>query len=104
MSVNLISLLNRYAEFGVDQGLDPVVIFIPRAHYDTQSATRFIEENRHSMHDRLLVGDVAMFANMDWERFNKREMESDDICHPSPYGYRMIAEYIAGFLKENRVW
>jgi len=101
---NLVSLLNSYAEFATQRGVKPVVIFIPRNRYDTQSAGRFIEANSRSLDDRLLVGDVAGFAGIDWNRFNLRETEGDNICHPSPYGYRMIAEYIAGFLKDNGAW
>lgn len=98
---NLVSLLNSYAEFAADQGLQPVVIFIPRNRYDTQSASRFIEQNRHLMNDQLLVGDVGRFADIDWDRFNLQKAEGDNICHPTPYGYLMIAEYIATLLKKD---
>jgi hypothetical protein len=35
---------------------------------------------------------------MDWMRFNLKDDESGDTCHPSAYGQRKIAEYLAGSL------
>lgn len=98
--LNLISLLNRFAAFAVDRGMQPVVIFIPRNELDTESASRFIEQNRQDIAPELLVGDVAK-ADIDWQRFNLREGEGDNYCHPSAYGYRKIAEYIADLLTTN---
>jgi len=99
--LNLISLLNSYADYVVEQGRQPVVIFIPRNRYDTRSASRFIEENRAQFNKALFVGDVAQAPDIDWEKFNLREGESDNICHPSAYGYHQIAAYIADFLVDN---
>jgi hypothetical protein len=96
--LNLIGLLNKYTDFVVAQGLQPVVIFIPRNRYDTRSASRFIEQNGAQLHKALFVGDVAQATDIDWEQFNLREEKGDDICHPSVYGYRKIAAYMADFL------
>ena len=96
--LNLIGLLNKYTDFVVAQGLQPVVIFIPRNRYDTRSASRFIEQNGAQLHKALFVGDVAQATDIDWEQFNLQEEKGDDICHPSVYGYRKIAAYMADFL------
>jgi hypothetical protein len=37
------------------------------------------------------------------EKFNLEEEDIDNICQPSPYGYRMIAEYIADLLRVNNI-
>ena len=99
--LNLISLLSEYTDFVLAQGMQPVVIFIPRNRYDTQSASRFIEQNSRQLPAELLIGDVARAADIDWEQFNLQEEKGDDICHPSVYGYRKIAEYMADLLTAN---
>jgi len=99
--LNLISLLNSFADFVLDRGMQPVVVFIPRNLLDTESASGFIEQNRDQLRPQLLLGDVGQAAEIDWQQFNLREREGNDICHPSTYGYRMIAEYVAGLLAAN---
>lgn len=96
--LNLINLLNEYTDFVLAWGAQPVVIFIPRNRYDTQSASRFIEQNSGLLRTELLVGDVAAAADIDWARFNLQEEKGDNICHPSVYGYHKIAEYMAELL------
>jgi hypothetical protein len=102
--LNLISLLNQYADFVMARGMQPVVIFIPRNRYDTQSASRFIEQNGRLLRKTLLIGDVAQAVDIDWEQFNLQEEKGDNICHPSVYGYRKIASYIADLLIANGLW
>ncbi len=105
IKLNLIALLNQYAEKAAEWGVQPVVIFVPRNRLDTSSASEFIEQNRAAIDPRLLLGDVAEFPGVDWIKFNTREKEdSDNICHPSVYGYQTIAEYIAQFLRNNQAW
>ena len=96
--LDLISLLNNYADFAVAHRVQPVAVFIPRNRYDTQSASRFIAESGHQLRKDLLVGDVAQAASVDWKRFNLQEETGDNICHPSVYGYAVIARYIADLL------
>ena len=50
------------------------------------------------------MGDVGQHSGVDWVNFNLQEENSDNICHPSVYGYQTIAEYIAGFLQRNNAW
>ena len=100
ISVQLVNLMNRFAQHALGMGLQPVVVFIPRNRYDTQSASEFVAKNQDRFNANLLIGDVGS-ADMDWKEFNLEEEGNDNICHPSPYGYRMIAEYIADLLKAN---
>jgi hypothetical protein len=81
-----------------------VAVFIPRNRHDTSSAAGFIAAHREQIDADLLLGDVGQHPGVDWPRFNLQEPEGDNICHPSIYGYQMIAEYIAGFMQANKVW
>jgi hypothetical protein len=102
----LVALLNMYAEFARERNLVPVVIFIPRDKYDRTSVGRFLEENRERLPKDLLVGDVGT-VKMKWDRYNLLDMSEPDnlrFCHPSPYGHKEIAAYIADFLAERKVW
>ena len=101
---NLPALLNEFARMAREWDVQPVALFIPRNRLDTSSAVTFIERHRASIDPGLIVGDVAEFAGVDWDRFNLREQNSDNICHPSPYGAATIAAYLAQLLDENHVW
>jgi hypothetical protein len=81
-----------------------LVIFIPRNRYDASSAAIFIEQYRTEIDANVLMGDVGQHPEVDRMRFNLQEQDSDDICHPSPYRYQTIAEYIAGLMRANNVW
>ena len=90
-------LLDQYAAYARQQQVRPVVVFIPRDKYDTQSVARFIQMNGDELPDDLLVIDVGA-ADIDWGRYNLLEHKDENninICHPSPYGHAKIAESIA---------
>jgi len=101
---NLIRLLNQYAEYADSLGLKALVIFIPRNRHDTQSASHYLEQSRSELHPDLLIGDVGAKKRVDWIKFNQQEEDGDRICHPSTYGYKTIAEYIAEFMRAEKVW
>jgi hypothetical protein len=103
LSAELLSLLKGFASFAKEKDLIPVVIFIPRDKYDTKSVSKFIEKHKESLPSNLLVGDVGT-AEIDWDRYNLIETKDGkdvDLCHPSPYGYRKIAEYVADLLRRG---
>lgn len=104
IKLNLVALLNQYAGLAREWGVQPVAVFIPRNRRDTTSAGEFIAQNRASIDPQLLLGDVAAAADIDWSVFNLEEPDSDNICHPSPYGYQAIADYIARFIREHKAW
>ncbi len=104
VQLNLVSLLNQYAQLAKELGLRPIVIFIPNNRRDTASAAKFIDRRRPEIDSDLLMGDVGRFSDIDWLKFNLEQEGGDDICHPSPYGYQMIADYIAGFLRAHNVF
>jgi hypothetical protein len=99
--LNTTRLLNIYAEYASDMGLQPVVVFIPRNRLDIASATGYVSRHRNQFHPALIVGDVASHPNVNWIKFNLQEPDSDNICHPSPYGYRIIADYVADLLRAS---
>ena len=94
----LRALLNEYAAYAKGQGLIPVVVFIPRNRHDTNSAARFIEASRPLLDRDLVLADVGA-ADVAWDRFNLEEAASNNICHPTPYGYRQIAEHVVAVLQ-----
>jgi hypothetical protein len=103
LSKELASLLEQYAAFAREKNLLPVVLFIPRDKYDTKSVSRFIENNKGYLPRGLLIGDVGN-AEIEWDRYNLIETKGGndvDFCHPSPYGYGKIAEYVADLLNGN---
>ena len=102
--LNLIALLNQYASMAKEWSFQPVVILVPRNRFDTSSASKFIAQYRSEIDSSLLMGDLAEFEGVDWMKFNYQEKVGNKICHPSPYGYQIIAEYIAGFMQENAAW
>ena len=104
IELNLVGIINRFAESALQAGVKPVAVFVPRNRYDTTSASIFIEENREKMDSRLLLGDVGRHPGTDWVAFNLQEKDSDNLCHPSVYGYQTIAEYIAVLLRSNGAW
>lgn len=93
----LFALLDRYAGFARQRGLQPAVVFIPRNGHDTQSAAEMIDANRSRFPRGLLVGDVGTAA-IDWDKFNLVSVDDGSPCHPSAYGYQKIAEYVADLL------
>ncbi len=103
-SLELLSLFDLYAEFARQKNVIPVVVFIPRDKYDRQSVSRFIEKNKDRFPKDLLIGDVGTL-DIDWDWYNlmdTREADNINFCHPSPYGQRKIAEYIADLLINSK--
>jgi hypothetical protein len=56
--------------------------------------------SRALLHRDLVLTDVGT-APIDWSRFNLQEPDSDDICHPSPYGQREIANHLQEVLQRE---
>jgi hypothetical protein len=104
IKLNLVVLLNKFTRMAREWDVQPVAVFIPRNRLDISSAATFIEQQRGQIDAGLIVGDVAGFADVDWLNFNLQEENSDNICHPSPYGAATIAAYIAQLLREKDVW
>lgn len=100
MLVELFALLDQYVEFAENEGLKSAVVFIPRNGNDTQSATKMIDANRNRFPMGLLVGDVGS-TDIDWDKYNLVSVNNSSTCHPSAYGYKKIAEYVADMLKTD---
>lgn len=100
VSTQLVSLMNQFAEHALSLEVQPIVVFIPRNRLDTQSPSIFLDNYGERLNPNLVIGDVGR-ADVNWKDFNFEEKDNDNICHPSPYGYRAIAEYVAGLLKSS---
>lgn len=100
---NLISILNKFAQLSISNNLVPLVIFIPRNAYDTNSASEFLEKYGFQLDNKLGVVDVGR-GLLDWDKYNIRTDDSTNICHPSAYGYREIAKYMAEYLLGRSIW
>jgi hypothetical protein len=98
MLAELFRLLDQYSEFARNEGLKSAVVFIPRNGNDRQSATAMIDANRSKFPRGLLVGDVGS-ADIDWDKYNLISGDNGNTCHPSAYGYKKIAEYVAAMVE-----
>lgn len=94
---NLFALLDRFAAFAAGRGLSPVLLFVPRNRFDTTSVQRLLAEEGGRFPGGLAVADVAD-GEVDWSRFNLENPADGNVCHPSAYGYRVIAERLAAAL------
>lgn len=84
-------VVRRFVDAARAAKLTPMVIFIPQNRRDLDSPANWIEDYRRSKH-----GDVEMqimdISGVDWTRYNQMQ---DGSCHPSSYGYDMIAKAYA---------
>ena len=99
----IFAVLDDYAERASGWGVTPVAVFIPRNRLDLRSVSRLLEEAGDRLPEGLIVGDVGARPGVDWERFNLIETDGDDYCHPSAYGYGVIAETVASLLPSASV-
>jgi lysophospholipase L1-like esterase len=105
LSAELLSMLEQFTSFARERHLIPIVLFIPRDKYDTKSVSKFIGAKNAHLPQGLLVGDVGG-AEIEWDRYNlieRKDGNDADFCHPSPYGYGKIAEYVADLLRHRGV-
>ncbi len=102
-AVPLFGLLEAFSAFAEERGVTPAVVFVPRNRLDTESVSKLLDASADRIPAGLIVGDVAR-ADLDWEAFNLYDPEDDNICHPSPYGYRAIAEFMDALLRSRGAW
>lgn len=103
LSMDVLSLFERFTSFAEARDLTPIVLFIPRDKYDTKSVSKFLEKNQPLLPRGLLIGDVGG-AEMNWDHYSLIETKDGkdvDFCHPSPYGYGKIAQYVADLLRRE---
>lgn len=87
LTVPLFAVIRDFFLWSQEKGIKPVVIFFPQNRLDRTSAALWI----HDFAPRLPTNGVVVDAPMDgadWTRFNVRD---DVACHPSSYGYGVIA-------------
>ncbi|MDJ0947524.1 MAG: hypothetical protein QNJ94_01235 [Alphaproteobacteria bacterium] len=86
--LGLQSVVTRFANAAKKRGVRPLVLFLPQNRLDRSSPSEFIADMESELSGVDFI-DMGR-AEIDWGRYNDKTP-----CHPSPYGYRMIAEYVA---------
>lgn len=87
---DLLFIIERFYDLARSANIQPVVVFVPRKAGDLTSARPIIEELRARFgKSEMTIVDVGR-KDMDWNAFNLKAGH----CHPSPYGYKMIAKSI----------
>ncbi len=99
----LFDLLDAFATLARQRSVTPIALFIPRNRLDTRSVSELLASGGDALASELIVADLGS-ANVDWSRFNLEEPGDDNICHPSPYGHREIADFVAALLRSKGSW
>jgi hypothetical protein len=86
---SLAAVIDRLAALAREHDLQPVVAFIPRSGADSQSGAEITAEARVTHSGAITFINVDQ--GIDWSRYNLRPAGG---CHPSAYGYAMIARNI----------
>ena len=94
LTVPLFAVIEEFFLWSRDQGIKPIVVFLPRNRLDRTSAALWIRDFAPRLPANGVVVDARM-DDADWTRFNVR---GDVACHPSSYGYGRIAAAYAAAL------
>lgn len=91
-------VLDKFAEVSKAANLKPYVIFFPYNSYDLDSPAEWVARYRATQRNDL---DVSMMdiTGIDWSRYHLGRV--NQYCHPSPYGYEMIARGYAKVLGQR---
>ena len=95
----LSAVMRRFGKAARAAKLQPLAIFIPQNRFDLVSPTKWIDSYR-----RLYGNDIDLrimdHEGVEWLRYNH---DRNGNCHPSPYGYDMIARAYAKALGKSVV-
>lgn len=96
LRVALTAIIDRWRSSVSAKGIMPYVLFVPYGAGDRGVSAEYAE--------RLNANAGQTFAfefddpAMDWERYN---LNPERGCHPTPYGYERIAEFIASHIVKS---
>ncbi len=90
----LALVVRDFLAWAAQQNVAPFVIFFPQNKYDLQSSHTWIKhfEQRFGQDNRI---QSIPTGGIDWSRFNQKP---NGDCHPSSYGYSMIANGYAAII------
>jgi hypothetical protein len=91
-------IIERFIDVSKSKKIFPVVLFIPQNQMDIESPRVVVKDLRQKYKDSAAILDVGE-EDIKWDKFNRLQNE----CHPSPYGYRAIAEYVAAEISHSNV-
>jgi hypothetical protein len=95
---SLQAVVFDFVETARANGIQPVVVFIPASKHTYRISEDFVARLNRALGNTL----VYEFADdsVDWTRFN---LSADGIgCHPSPYGYEKLADFIADAIEHTK--
>ena len=88
-------VVGRFIKTAREHGALPVVAFIPGTGVYLRSPDEFIAK----LHGDAVLLNVGA-APIDWQRYNVRRPDGSR-CHPSAYGYEMIAQAIVDAMRRH---
>jgi len=93
---NLLALIGRFATFTKTNTLKGFVVLVPGNGRSARSGRFLVESLEPDMPAGLGLVNIA--GDIDWTRFN---LKPGGGCHPSPYGYGVIADQMAAVIGER---
>jgi len=87
---NLLALIARFASFADTNALKGFVILVPRNGDATGDGRFLVDSLKSGMPAGLDLVNIE--GDINWSRFN---LKPNGGCHPSPYGYGVIADQVA---------
>jgi hypothetical protein len=89
---NLFALFDMIFAAAEARGVQPFIALVPEFTSHREAVDAFYQDLPDALRDRFILVDGD---DIDWDRYTL----VPEACHPSPYGYAMIAEKIAAALR-----
>jgi hypothetical protein len=89
----LAAVIHEFVSTANANGIVPRIVFVPQNGESYRASQYFVRELNRDLNEPLAF--EFLDDQMDWARYNLR---GDGVCHPSPYGYGRLANFIVGTL------
>jgi hypothetical protein len=94
---DLSAVIDRFVSAADAAAITPLVIFVPKERKTYRVSESYVAAENARLGRTLAYEFVD--PGMDWTRY--RLASHPDYCHPSPYGYARIADFVAGVIRER---
>jgi hypothetical protein len=91
LRADLSAVIDRFVSAADASAIRPLVIFIPKNRSTYEVSQNYVAAENARLGRRLAYEFVD--PDMDWKKYSIASYP--DYCHPSPYGYARIADFIA---------